>query len=139
MRNINLIVILFFVIQGCSAQKNVIGKGYVYNHDKVSSLYDNTIFFKSDSTLIIYGGQLAYKYSSYPNYKKVNDSIYVIYYPNSTRRKPTKEELKDTIKTKVYMADVFNDTIYWKNDKELIFRERLFKLYEYKGVSLEDQ
>ena len=37
------------------------------------------------------------------------------------------------------MLDVINDTIYWKNDKEFIFRERLFMLFEYKGIPLEDQ
>jgi len=89
--------------------------------------------------LSIGGGRGQYQYSSFWNYKVISNDKYFIYQPNVKRRKPTKEELKDTLKVKIHMADVFNDTIYWKNDKEFIFRERLFKLFEYKGIPLEDQ
>ncbi len=139
MRNINFIIILLFIFQSCSAQRKLTGKSYNYSYAKEQTVLDNCIFFESDTTAIIYGGKGGYKYSSHPNYKILNDSTYFIYYPNFKRTKPTKEELKDTITLKVQMADVFNDTIYWKNDKEFIFRERLFKLFEYKGVPLEDQ
>lgn len=143
MRSINLIIFLFLISNSCSAQKDIkrdiVGKIYEYSYIKEHTVLDNAIHFKSDSTLSIGGGRGQYSYSSFPNYKVLNDSTYLIYYPNFKRTKPTKEFLKDTISVRVQMADVFNDTIYWKNNKEFIFRERLFKLYEYKGVPLEDQ
>jgi hypothetical protein len=139
MRSISLIIILLFIIQGCKAQRDLIDKIFVYSYAKEITVLDNSIHFKTDSTLLISGGGGQYAYNSFPNYKILNDSTYFIYYPNFKRTKPTKEFLKDTISVKVHMADVFNDTIYWKNDKEFIFRERLFKLFEYKGIPLEDQ
>ncbi len=139
MRNINFIIILLFVFQSCSAQRNILDKIYEYSYTKESTILDNSIHFKTDSTLIISGGRGQYSYGSFPNYKILNDSTYYIYYPNFKRTKPTQEFLKDTISVKVHMADVKNDTIYWKNDREFIFRERLFKLFEYEGIPLEDQ
>lgn len=141
MRNTSLTIFLLFIFNSCSAQKHIIGKSYNYHYTgKInSSVLNNTVYFESDSTTIIYGGKGAYKYSSHPNYKILNDSMYYVYYPNVKRIMPSKKELKDTIMIKVQMTDVENDTIYWKNNKEFIFRERLFKLYEYKGVPLEDQ
>ncbi|MHA7058054.1 hypothetical protein ACWGOQ_0012605 [Aquimarina sp. M1] len=139
MQNISFIFFLFFLLNSCSAQRKIIDKIYLYSYTDEPTVLDNSIHFETDSTLLISGGKGQYAYSSYPNYKVINDSTYCIYYPNSKPKKPTKEELKDTLKIKIYMTDVYNDTIYWKNDKEFIFRKRLFKLYEYKGVSLEDQ
>ncbi len=122
MRNINFIIILLFIIQGCKAQRNLIDKIFIYSYRKEITVLDNSIHFKTDSTLSFGGGRGQYSYSSHPNYKILNDSTYFIYYPNFKRTKPTKEELNDTITLKVQMEDVFNDTIYWKNDKEFIFR-----------------
>ncbi len=139
MRSINVLIFLLFLSNSCSAQKGIKGKVYEYSNAKERSVFYNRIHFKSDSTLSIGGGKGKYSYSSFWNYKVLNSNKYFIYQPNSKRTKPTKEELKDTIGLKVYMADVFNDTIYWNNNKEFIFRERLFKLFEYSGVPLEDQ
>ena len=69
----------------------------------------------------------------------LSDSIYFLTPSKPLDKNYIKEVMSDTVKLKVQMLDVKNDTIYWKNDKEFIFRERLFKLYEYKGVPLEDQ
>ncbi|WP_299216773.1 hypothetical protein [uncultured Aquimarina sp.] len=139
MRSISLVIFLFSFLNSCSAQRNTVDKLYLYSYTNKPTVLDNSIQFEADSTLFISGGKGQYAYSTFPNYKVLNDSTYLIYYPNFKLRKPTKEELKDTLRTQIYMADVFNDTIYWKNDKEFIFRERLFKLYEYKGIPLEDQ
>ncbi len=138
MQNIS-VLLLFLIFTNCSAQRNIKDKSFSYSYKKEHTVLDNSVYFKTDSTLIISGGRGPYSYSSFPNYKVLNDSTYYIYYPNFKRTKPTQEFLKDTISVKVHMADVFNDTIYWKNDKEFIFRERLFKLFEYKGIPLEDQ
>ena len=139
MRSISLLIFLFIISSSCSAQKDVIDRIYEYSYSEEPTVLDNAIHFKNDSILSIGGGEGQYKYWSYWKYKALNDSIYYI-----TPRKPLdknyiKEVMSDTIKLKVQMLDVKNDTIYWKNDKEFIFRERLFKLFEYKGIPLEDQ
>lgn len=136
MRNISFFIFSILLISGCNAQKKLEGKSFNYNYTKEPTVLDNTIFFESDTTLTIYGGLGSYKYSSHPYYKRLNNSKYLIFYTNP---KPINPSLKDTIAIKVEMKDVKNDTIYWKSDKEFIFRERLFKLYEYKGVPIEDQ
>ena len=139
MRNISFLIVVFSIIQGCKAQRNLIDKSYDYSYAKEHTVLDNSIHFETDSTLSIGGGRGQYEYWSYWKYRIINDNEYFIYQDNHKRVKPTKEELKDTLLVKIHMADVFNDTIYWKNDKEFIFRERLFKLFEYKGIPLEDQ
>ncbi len=136
MRNTSLAIILLLGMQGCKAQKKLIDKVFIYSYAKEITVLDNSILFKSDSTILVSGGRGQYSYSWFPNYKVLNDSTYYVYHPDP---KPAEYPITDTIMIKVQMDDVKNDTIYWKNDKEFIFRERLFKLYEYKGVPLEDQ
>ncbi|WP_299241286.1 hypothetical protein [uncultured Aquimarina sp.] len=136
MRSISLITIVLFVIQGCTAQRDLTDKIFEYTYSKEPTVLDNAIHFKSDTTLSIGGGGGQYSYSWFPNYKVLNDSTYYVYHPNP---RPAEYPITDTIMIKVQMDDVKNDTIYWKNDKEFIFRKRLFKLFEYKGVPLEDQ
>jgi len=136
MRSISFIILSIILISGCKAQRNLINKIYEYSYIKEHTVLDNSIHFKTDSTLSVGGGRGQYSYSWHPNYKILNDSTYFVYHPNP---KQAKYPITDTIMIKVMMEDVNNDTIYWKNDKELIFRERLFKLFEYKGIPLEDQ
>ena len=136
MRSISFLVIVFSIIQGCKAQRKLEGKNFNYSYAKEHTVLDNSVRFKTDSTLSIGGGRGQYSYSWHPHYKILNDSTYFVYDPNS---KPASYPIRDTIMIRVMMEDVKNDTIYWKNDKEFIFRERLFKLFEYKGIPLEDQ
>ncbi len=139
MRSINLVIFLCLVIHSCSAQsdikRDIIGENFNYSYTKEHTVLDNSIHFKTDSTLSYGGGRGQYSYSAFRQYKKINDSTYFVYHPNP---KPNKYPITDTIMIRV-MNDVKNDTIYWKNDKEFIFRERLFKLFEYQGIPLEDQ
>ncbi|WP_298540453.1 hypothetical protein [uncultured Aquimarina sp.] len=136
MRSISFMIFLFLLSSSCSAQRQVIDKIYEYSYTKEPSVLYNSIDFRTDSTLVISGGRGQYSYGWFPNYKVLNDSTYYVYHPNP---RPAEYPITDTIMIKVQMDDVKNDTIYWKNDKEFIFRERLFKLFEYKGVPLEDQ
>ncbi len=139
MRNISFLIFSIFLIYGCKAQRKLVGKNFNYSYTKDHTVLDNSIHFKNDSTLSIGGGEGQYQYWSYWKYKALNDSIYFIAPYKPFDENYIKEVMFDTIKLKVQMLDVKNDTIYWKNDKEFIFRERLFELFEYKGIPLEDQ